>query len=158
MRTDQHHVVAGEKRAHYSRFDFAMLGNSAHLQVVCDNQMLITKFPAQQVRDDVAAERCRFQQATRNTLEDVDVREAAVTYHYATHAIVLALKKFNVGSEVLGHQVIMRQAHHRHLLMRVDFAGADTRKVFETTHNSGLLQPAQVDGSVAKHFTGRASE
>src|SRR5258705_6064646 len=107
VRADQHHVIAGEKRAHCRRFDLAMLGNGAHFQIVSYDEMLKSEFAAQEIRDDVAAERGRFQQAARNTLDDVDVWKAAVAHHYATDAIVLALKEFYVWREVLRHQVIM---------------------------------------------------
>ena len=68
MRTDEHHVVTGEKRPHHRSFDFAVLGDGAHLKIVSYDQMLISEFTAQQVRDDVAAERRRLQQAARKTL------------------------------------------------------------------------------------------
>src|SRR6185369_11105344 len=99
--TNQHHVVPGTKGPYHRRFDLAVFGNRTHLQIVCHHQMLITEFTAQEIRDDVAAERRRLQQAARYALHDVDVRKAAVTNHYATHAIVLALEKFYVGREVL---------------------------------------------------------
>src|SRR5258705_2977668 len=107
VRTDKHHVVAGEKRPHHRRLDLAVLCNGAHLQIISYDEMLKSEFTAQEVRDDVAAKRCRFQQPARKTLDDVDVWKAAVAYHHATYAIVLALKKFNVWCEVLRHQVIM---------------------------------------------------
>src|ERR1044072_9094613 len=104
------------------------------------------------------AERCRLQQAAGYAPGNVDVRKAAVTNHDTAHSIVLALKKFDVRRHVLGHKVVVRQSHHRHLLVRINLAGADSRKVFGTTDYPGFLETAQVDGGIAENFAGRTSK
>jgi hypothetical protein len=81
-----------------------------------------------------------------------------VTDHNAADPIIFALKQFDVWREICGHQIVMRKTNHRHLLVRIHFAGADPGKVFQTSNHSRFLQATQVNGRVAKYLTRRSSE
>src|SRR5438128_1693656 len=85
MRAYQHHVFPGQKSAHNRSLDLTMLGDSTHLQIVGYHQMLITKFVAQQVGDDVMAQRRRLKQSPCETFRDIDVWKSAMAHHHATH-------------------------------------------------------------------------
>ena len=67
---NQHHVFAGKKGPHHRRFDFTVSGDGAHLEIVSHDEMLITQFSAQQVGDDVVAERCRLEQTAGDSLSE----------------------------------------------------------------------------------------
>ena len=98
-------------------FDFTMTRDRSHLQIVSHDEMFVAEFLAQQLGDDVVVERCRLEQAAGYFLSDVDVWKAAVAHHHAAHAIVRALKEFDVRREILCNQIVVRKLHDRHLFV-----------------------------------------
>ena len=80
-----------------------------------------------------------------------------MTDHHRTHAVILALEEFDVRREVLCDQIIMRETHDSQLVVRINFARSDARKMFETAQTACALKPAQIDHRVAQDFAGRAS-
>ena len=78
-----------------------------------------------------------------------------MTHHHAANAIVAALKEFDVRSEILSDQIVVRELNDRHLFVRIDFTGADSGKMLETTEHPGALQAAHVNRCVTKHFARR---
>src|SRR6185369_1540330 len=91
-------------------------------------------------------------------LSDVDVWKTTVTYHHAAHAVVPTLKELNVRGEILRNQVVVRETNDRHLFVRIDLAGADPGKVFQTSQEAGALQSAHVNRRVSEDFARRAPE
>ena len=78
--------------------------------------------------------------------------------HYAANAIVFALEEFDVRCEVLRDQRIVGKADHRHLFVRIHFAGPDAGKMLETSDHPGFLQASQVDSCIPEHFAGRPAK
>src|SRR5438552_17636092 len=120
--------------------------------------MLITQLLSQEVRNDARADRSWFDQSAGGSFLDIDVGKTAVAYHDNAHAIVSALKQFDIGGQVLRQQIIARKRHHRHFNVRIDGAGADAGKVFQTTDTAGALQFANVNRRVAEDFAGRTAK
>ena len=137
--TPTQHVFAGIECAHNCLFDWAVSRNCSHLQVVRHYQMLITQLFAQQFSNDGSVKRSRFQKATRGFLFDVDVGKATMANHYAAYAIVSTLKQLDVRREILCNQIVVRKSDDRHLFMRVDLAGSDSRKMFQAAKEPGTL-------------------
>src|SRR6266516_2074762 len=81
-----------------------------------------------------------------------------MTYHHGAHPIVSELKQLYVGREVLRNQVVVRQTYDRHLFMRIDLAGPDAGKMFQTPDTPGSLHAAHVNRRIAQYFAGRAPE
>ena len=81
-----------------------------------------------------------------------------MTHHHAAHAIVAALKEFDVRREILCDQIVVSQLNDRHLFVRIDFARADAGEMLQTTETSGALQTAHVNRCVTEHFAGRPSK
>ena len=78
--------------------------------------------------------------------------------HDHADAIVGALKQFDVRRQVLCQQVIMSKRHQWHFDVRVDRAGADAGKMFQTTETAGGLQAAHVHRRIAQDFARRSAE
>src|SRR5205085_7152412 len=152
---DQKHVVTCERGAHRRVFNLAVPRNCAHLEIVGNDEMLVAELFTKKLSDDVVIERRRFEQTAGSFLSDVNVWKTTVTDHHAAHAIVSTLKELDIRCEVLRDQIVVRQAHDRHLFVRVDFACSDAWKMFQTTETAGALKTAHVDGCVAEHFARR---
>ena len=120
--------------------------------------MAETQLLSQQRGHDRRADRSWFNQTSRRSFEDVDVRKATVTDHHHPHAIVRALEQFDVRRQILGQQVVARQRHHGHFNVRVDSAGADARKVFQAGETPSTLQTPHVHGGITQHFAWRLTK
>src|SRR5918911_2330362 len=161
---DEDHVGARLDGAQGGFGDREGLDHRTHLHVVRDDETVEFQSLAQELHDDVAAdrgwqlvyafERRKLARAPEPRLQKFgNLRERAMTDHHRVQALARTMKhQVHEGHQVALENLIPGVSHHGQAAVRIDARSAESRKMFAASDDAPLLQAVKVSARQSRNL------